>query len=96
MKNGAIMQTIINNALKDMFDKLLEKALQTQPEFINNERINYDCLFIDFDRKNNEYYITYKGYDIIKNEYERSWSRYKQELTTHQKKMIDKIFKKWI
>ena len=90
------MQTIINNALKEMFNKLLEKALQIKPEFINNERINYDCLFIDFDRENNEYYITYKGYDIIKNEYERSWSRYKQELTAHQKEMIDKIFKKWI
>lgn len=89
------MQTIINNALKNMFDKLLEKALLTKPEFINNERINYNCLFIDFDRTNNKYYITYKGYDMIMNENERSWSRYKQELTPHQKEMINKIFEKW-
>ena len=29
------MQTIINNALKDMFDKLLEKALQNQKKMID-------------------------------------------------------------
>ena len=53
------MQTIINQSFSKMLDKLLEKALEEKPEFINKERVNYECLFIDYDRKRDNIFITF-------------------------------------
>lgn len=56
------MQTIINNHFSSMLDKLLQKALKEKPEFINQERVNYECLFIDYDRKRDDIFITFPAY----------------------------------
>ncbi len=48
------MQQIINNHFSLMLDKLLQKALEEKPEFINKERVNYECLFIDYDGKRDD------------------------------------------
>lgn len=94
MKNGAIMQTIINNHFSSMLDKLLQKALEQKPEFINKERVNYECLFIDYDRKRDDIFITFPAYS--RRTERTTWTQYQLDLTPYQKKMIDKIFKKWI
>ena len=88
------MKVIINNSLSEMFDKLLQKALEEKPEFINKERVNYECLFIDYDRKSDDIFITFPAYS--RRTERTTWTQYQLDLTPHQKKMIDKIFKKWI
>lgn len=88
------MKVIINNSLSEMLDKLLQKALEEKPEFINKERVNYECLFIDYDRKRDDIFITFPAYS--RRTERTTWTQYQLELTPHQKKMIDKIFKKWI
>lgn len=88
------MQTIINNHFSSMLDKLLQKALEEKPEFINKERVNYECLFIDYDRKRDDIFITFPAYS--RRTERTTWTQYQLDLTPHQKKMIDKIFKKWI
>lgn len=88
------MQTIINNHFSSMLDKLLQKALEEKPEFINKERVNYECLFIDYDRKSDDIFITFPAYS--RRTERTTWTQYQLDLTPHQKKMIDKIFKKWI
>lgn len=92
------MKVIINNSLSEMLDKLLQKALEEKPEFINKERVNYECLFIDYDRKRDDIFITFPAYSrAYSRRTERTtWTQYQLDLTPHQKKMIDKIFKKWI
>lgn len=88
------MQTIINNHFSSMLDKLLQKALEQKPEFINKERVNYECLFIDYDRKRDDIFITFPAYS--RRTERTTWTQYQLDLTPYQKKMIDKIFKKWI
>lgn len=88
------MQTIINNHFSSMLDKLLQKALKEKPEFINKERVNYECLFIDYDRKRDDIFITFPAY--TRRTERTTWTQYQLDLTPYQKKMIDKIFKKWI
>lgn len=88
------MKVIINNSLSEMLDKLLQKALEEKPEFINKERVNYECLFIDYDRKRDDIFITFPAYS--RRTERTTWTQYQFDLTPHQKKMIDKIFKKWI
>lgn len=88
------MQTIINNHFSSMLDKLLQKALEEKPEFINKERVNYECLFIDYDRKSDDIFITFPAYS--RRTERTTWTQYQLDLTPYQKKMIDKIFKKWI
>lgn len=88
------MQTIINNHFSSMLDKLLQKALEEKPEFINKKRVNYECLFIDYDRKRDDIFITFPAYS--RRTERTTWTQYQLDLTPYQKKMIDKIFKKWI
>lgn len=93
------MQTIINNHLSSMLDKLLEKALEEKPKkyYIKKEDNNY---FFEWDM----FRIVDKiGIDIsiyipsLYDRKEKDWfkHRYPLELTPHQKELINKIFEKW-
>lgn len=88
------MQTIIKQSFSDMLDKLLEKTLEEKPEFINKERVNYEYLFIDYDRKRDNIFITFPAYS--RRTERTSWTQYQFDLTQHQKEMINKIFEKWV
>ena len=87
------MRTIIKQSFSDMLDELLEKALEEKPEFINKERVNYECLFIDYDRKRDNIFITFPAYS--RRTERTTWTQYQLDLTPHQKELINKIFQRW-
>lgn len=82
------MQTIIQNKLSEMFDELLEKALEEKPKIIYEDTIKY--YHLELILKNNSVLLhlnymndcIYAGHINIL-------------LTPHQKETINKIFKKW-
>ncbi len=78
------MQQIINNHFSLMLDKLLQKALEEKPEFINKERVNYECLFIDYDGKRDDIFITFPAYS--RRTERTTWTQYQLDLTPQQKK----------
>ena len=88
------MQTIIQNKLSSMLDELLQKALEEKPKYTTKEYIVYEYFQISTGRFKGEYFIKYITNSAQCNM--KNVNNYDLQLTPHQKKMIDKIFKKWI
>lgn len=83
------MQTIIQNKLSEMFDELLEKALEEKPKIIYEDTIKYYHLELILKDNSVLLHLNYMNDCIYA-------GHINILLTPHQKKMIDKIFKKWI
>lgn len=81
------MQTIINQSLSDMLDKLLEKALLEEPERIEGSRVRYKYLFIENMGHIYNIYVHYRNDTRIVD--------YPLIPTNKQKELINKIFEKW-
>ena len=87
------MQTLIKKYLSELFDNLLQKALEEKPDVISKNAFSYNYLF-------SVCVIDKNLYDIIiavrkSKESIGNHISYVYDLTAHQKEMIDKIFKKW-
>ncbi len=83
------MQNIIKQSLNDMFDKLLNKALEEKPDLIYKDvgcNYFYFGFSIEKDMKTKNYKLAcnYEGTIIVY-----------RTLTSHQKELVSKIFKKW-
>lgn len=93
MKNGATMQTIIQNKLSEMLNELLEKALEEKPDLISKYSFRYDYRFSVCIIDENLYDITIA---VKKNmESMGNYVSYVYDLTDEQKEKIKQIFKKW-
>ena len=88
------MQTLIKKYLSELFDNLLQKALDKKPDIITKFSFRYDYLFSVCIIDEDLYDI---GINVKKDNSESmgSYINYIYNLTPHQKEMIDKIFKKW-
>lgn len=87
------MQTLIKKYLSELFDNLLQKALEEKPDVISKHAITYNYLFSIYILDEDLYEITIA---VRKNkESMGNYINYIYDLTSHQKEMIDKIFKKW-
>lgn len=87
------MQTIINNHLSLMLDKLLEKALEEKPKYTKKDSIVYEYFQILTGKLECEYFIKYITHSAQCNM--KNVNNYDLQLTPHQKEMINKIFAKW-
>ena len=93
------MQTIINQSLSDMLDKLLNKALEEKPKIEKTIYFDFFSLSKLTIIRDNDYtnkieitiYIPY----IYGCSIDNFLMKYAGDLTPHQKAMIDKIFEKW-
>ena len=87
------METIINQSLSDLLDKLLKQALEEKPDLISKHSIIYNYLF--------SIYILDEGlYEIIiavrrNQESMGNHINYVYNLTNKQKELINKVFEKW-
>lgn len=80
------METIIKQSFSDMLDKLLEKALEEKPKFIEDNRIlKYKNIMLA------KYGLVFYG----NNEWGNGYNSYPLEFTDEQKKITDEIFEKW-
>ena len=86
------MQTIINQSLSDMLDKLLQKALEEKPKIKTKNSFTYDYFKVWKDEESYEISILTR-----KNNPESMGMNipYFYDLTEKQKEMIDKVLKKW-
>ena len=86
------MQTIINQSLSDMLDKLLQKALEEKPKIKTKNSFTYDYFKVWKDEESYEISILTR-----KNNPESMGMNipYFYDLTEKQNEMIDKVLKKW-
>lgn len=86
------MQTIINQSLSDMLDKLLEKALEDTAIYASNTLVKF--IFLGILKIEDGYMITISNIKDY-NTGEGQMINYYRPLTSDQKEKIEQIFKKW-
>lgn len=86
------MQTIINQSLSDMLDKLLEKALEDTAIYASNTLVKF--IFLGILKIEDGYMITISNIKDY-NTGEGQMINYYHPLTSDQKEKIEQIFKKW-